>query len=696
MRLRGRKLQATGPIVRIVASIIAFALAVYGFGLAYAALDGSSRPFSSIAFKALQLVVGRFPAELEDRELPWSLSVARWALPALTFWATFGLAWAQMRNPVRLYRIARRGEHLVIGGSNALAARIAAHERGAKQPIVLWTDDTKAAWVTDAADMGAPHSDVSHSDAGLPALGLKTARAVLLVGDNDASNINHANAIIEEARRVRPAGDPLAVVVRIDDLDLHPAIEERFSRVGSRGQAQLRVVSLPDVRARQLFLERPLDIFRNLESDSRTVFLLGFSPVVERYLLRMLAGAHFRTGARPRFVVFDPEAAQREQVFRARRPGADTLAPVVFEVARIDQPALIPTLLADAVARYADPVAIVVDTGDEARALAVSFACEQYYRQANRVCPPIHTRTGDCPEAQLGASIFPFGEAFGETEALLQERHDALARSVHDTYFEGALIDGDVVGSRLSMNEWEDLPERVRDDNRLVADCYRLKLHDIGARLIPERQDPLRLDAEEIEELARAEHDRWMAAKLIDGWVYGSKRDDAARIHPDIIPYNDLSERIKGLDREQIRLMSRLLPATGATPQRLLTLGVVEVESMSSSGEPVATTLATLKAEYPDRVLAFVGSFHSPRVRNTLAEITSVGVLVQIVVDRNIDAALDLLDQDERDRMRSMVRAADVIFSAHKDGADEAIDRISERQFGITPSGHLAPLEAVS
>jgi hypothetical protein len=91
---------------------------------------------------------------------------------------------------------------------------------------------------------------------------------------------------------------------------------------------------------------------------------------------------------------------------------------------------------------------------------------------------------------------------------------DDLARAIHEFYFEGRLEEGDVAGSRGSMHEWEELAELVRDDNRLAADCYRLKLRDVGARLLPQAGEGARFafSADELEELSRAEHDRWMAA----------------------------------------------------------------------------------------------------------------------------------------------------------------------------------------
>jgi hypothetical protein len=643
----------SAPTVRIGATAIAFLLAVYGFDAAYHDLHGHAAALQANAFRALQLVVGQFPADLQDAPLPLSLQVARWALPLLTFWTTIALGWQQVRNPVRLRWIARRGEHLVIAGEEALAGRAAMAERMTERPTMLWVDDEQAPWIERLADRGVPHVPITGVDCGVDRLGLDRARAVLLLADDPTRNMALAAAVIENARATRTAGDPLPVIARIDDLDLRRSVEERHARDGDRRTARLRVISLPDVAARSLFLDHPLDRFRYLGDDGRLVLMLGFTPTIERYALRLLAGSHHRDGRRPRVVVLDPDAAAKQAIFAARRPGADALSPLLFERATIDQPALLPRRLDDVAARHGHPVAIVIDCGDDARSLALAYAVDGWFVAADRPTPPIHARTSPCAEQQLASSIFPFGSAvaLADPERLVQDRHDVLARAIHDHYFEGRLDEGEIVGTRASLQEWEDLAETIRDDNRLVADCYRLKLRDIGAQLGPRSDTGFRLDETEIEELSRAEHDRWMAAKLIDGWRHAPVRDDGLRHHPDIVPYDALSERIRDLDREQIRLMTRLLSTTGQAPRRILS---VAIRASAAAGTvSVVDALVALATRYPDRAPVLVGRPDVPGVRDALAAAMAAGVPVRLVLDGHAD----------RDAFRSLVRHADTLFA---------------------------------
>ncbi|MEL6861293.1 MAG: RyR domain-containing protein [Pseudomonadota bacterium] len=47
---------------------------------------------------------------------------------------------------------------------------------------------------------------------------------------------------------------------------------------------------------------------------------------------------------------------------------------------------------------------------------------------------------------------------------------------------------------------------------------------------------------------AGAQHEQWMAQRLADGWTYGETRDDDAKHHPMLVPFEDLPEFEKKKD----------------------------------------------------------------------------------------------------------------------------------------------------
>jgi len=52
------------------------------------------------------------------------------------------------------------------------------------------------------------------------------------------------------------------------------------------------------------------------------------------------------------------------------------------------------------------------------------------------------------------------------------------------------------------------------------------------------------------ERLAENAHDVWALQRLGQGWTFGPTRDDAAKKHPDLIPYAELPEGEKEYDRK--------------------------------------------------------------------------------------------------------------------------------------------------
>jgi hypothetical protein len=52
------------------------------------------------------------------------------------------------------------------------------------------------------------------------------------------------------------------------------------------------------------------------------------------------------------------------------------------------------------------------------------------------------------------------------------------------------------------------------------------------------------------EHLAQNAHDLWAKQRLTDGWRHGPNRDDKAKTHPCLIPYDELPESEKEYDRQ--------------------------------------------------------------------------------------------------------------------------------------------------
>lgn len=66
-----------------------------------------------------------------------------------------------------------------------------------------------------------------------------------------------------------------------------------------------------------------------------------------------------------------------------------------------------------------------------------------------------------------------------------------------------------------------------------------------------------------IDIIAENSHDVWAVTRISQGWMYGPKRDNAAKLHPDLIPYSELAEETKEYDKNIANTMVKTTIATG-------------------------------------------------------------------------------------------------------------------------------------
>jgi hypothetical protein len=113
---------------------------------------------------------------------------------------------------------------------------------------------------------------------------------------------------------------------------------------------------------------------------------------------------------------------------------------------------------------------------------------------------------------------------------------------------------------------WEELPEEGRRRNVSHAEGIARQLEAAGYRLGPliDWGAPLaELTPEDVELMSELEHERWMAEKLAAGWQHGPKRDEAQKLHPDLVPWSELSEEVKEIDRRFVRERPAMLAQVG-------------------------------------------------------------------------------------------------------------------------------------
>lgn len=73
---------------------------------------------------------------------------------------------------------------------------------------------------------------------------------------------------------------------------------------------------------------------------------------------------------------------------------------------------------------------------------------------------------------------------------------------------------------------WEDAPEEM----------IRSSVQGVVWRMIHPEAPP------------SAQHEAWMRAKVVDGWVFGPKKDEVLKTHPALKPYDELPTGVQKKD----------------------------------------------------------------------------------------------------------------------------------------------------
>jgi hypothetical protein len=135
---------------------------------------------------------------------------------------------------------------------------------------------------------------------------------------------------------------------------------------------------------------------------------------------------------------------------------------------------------------------------------------------------------------------------------------EQLARRHHERYLEQ--FDS---SERPYAVPWDELEEAQRELNRAAIDHIALKLAAVGRRALPAALLPAEsspLSPVEIEAMAGLEHERWVDERVRLGWRRGA-RDDEARQHPWLVPWDELPEPEREVDRMFVRQIPALLGA---------------------------------------------------------------------------------------------------------------------------------------
>jgi voltage-gated potassium channel Kch len=530
-----------------------------------APLSGSR---SDLVFYDIQLIFGQSPPlnQQEPGPMTLPLEVGRFGAPTILLYPLTELGIALAAGRLRLVRQRRARGHAVVCGTTRAADTLADRLRAAGTRVITIEPSLGR---RDSLDVVA--GDPAERRTLLNAA-VQRASCVYACLERSEDNAMIVNAV----ERIRSAqGRPDRLYALVPDLDLCAALKARQWSASASGAPYLDFFT-PDELAARTVVGRDDGAFAAGPPEIAVVGTGAFARAVVVEFGRQWVTRRGTSAEAMRATLIGHDAAQVANELRDRyaflgrscriQPRTESLDRLLAQRRDAAAPRLHRLYLCQA---------------DEGEALKTALASAAYLRSAvgsivvrldrmAGMAEGFRGKGGPSGAARLDAlggrlrMVDVIGEGC-DPGLISEDLTETLARACHQRFLVEQFEAGAEPGSTAALVRWEELPEEYRDANRdLAADVGR-KLNEIGCLLTPRAvgEPEFAYQGDEVERLAEREHARWMAERQRRGWVYGPRRDEAAKRHTGLVPWAQLNEEQREKDRQAVRGFPAMLADAG-------------------------------------------------------------------------------------------------------------------------------------
>lgn len=595
-----------------IIGLLAVAVFVMGCVGHYHVMDFGDQPGQNtlwdIFYASLQLFI--FEGDGATAGWPLHLQLARAIAPLIVLYSAALAVWKTVGLQVSLYGLQmRKRRFIVVCGVGETGYRIAKdYCLNSDKRVVLIDSDAQNALAAELAGFGAI---VVHGNAMDPLVLMRAqvvfAKEMFLCTSDDKANIAIAKAAERLTRRLSDrevkrmeriaakhedaiGEEPPSVALRcflcVDTPDIyevfakHSFFETNTSRFG------IRLFNRRETIARNVFRGCAPDLYyrpRTPEDGQMHILFLGFEALSRELILQTALSAHYTDLRRPRVTVI------------CRDHREDTVERFLYRFPHLEQ-------VLDIHFVFEDPMTIAEEKWMAAQAECPFRVCyvamksdveailsarrlNRLRRLAGReplnfvVCLNQQNTLAeiiddDFEAIRLEKNLLPDHEPIEYFETLdytlsidvvVNEALDLMASTLHYAYLRAQAERGEGAADNASVIPWSELPAHKKKANQHAAAHMEVKLRlcDCVAFSVyaAAEEVPFPPSEELLEKLAELEHRRWMADKYLAGYSYGETRDEDRMLHPDLIPWDALSDDDKEKDRENIRAIPALLAA---------------------------------------------------------------------------------------------------------------------------------------
>ncbi|WP_298497685.1 RyR domain-containing protein [uncultured Maritimibacter sp.] len=490
----------------------------------------------------------------------WMIGVARLLVPLALAGYAVTVSERLWRPLLTAFEARRLSDHYVIFGWDAYATELARDLRHEGVPMAIMVppdEDADAVRRTLGQDVIVMQGDI-YDRRSWSRIRMMAARAIVVfASDLELLRIVETFRDFEPTRFDRDIDPetPTRVFLRVTSRSLKRQLIVRQGLFASSKRFRFEPFNIEELSARTFFHKRNLFLdAKNAGHAGLHWVFVGWSDSLSALSEQLVKVSPFPGLRPPRITVF------ARDMNRVRAQIGDVLGPVQgyvrWAVHEWAAGGVLPPMAELRIASDEAPLMGVFLASGEASDLTRALALESAMDQGRVPRAPIWIERAH--ESEIAETLSRAGVESAPrrpvlTATMLFGSLDRAARGFHEAYTTYA----------KQSNPWEDLDENFRNANRRAADHAKTKLEALGltekVNSNMSEADLRKLVEANLEPLAMVEHDSWSIDRLFNGWQYGPERDDTARLHPSLIPYEELDQYQKDLDRWQVEQLPKIV-----------------------------------------------------------------------------------------------------------------------------------------
>jgi hypothetical protein len=570
-------------IISII-GIVSFIVGSVGFMIE----SGYKSSLLNSFYCSVQLFI--FQIDFSSRNVNIFLEISRWTAPFTLAFATVRTILIVAEEEISLLKLKSLNKHIIICGLGKKGFRIA---KGlAREKVVIIEPNPNNEFIQVCKEMGmiVLIGNATHKHM-LEKVKVKKAKYLFAVTDKDDINIaiaiksyeikTESDNLLKNIKSDKsPANDRapqniskmLRCYVHIGNLKLQSLFKQHYLFKIHDDNFESIIFNIYDICATETvfnFIEKNYHLTTCINYPPLHVLIVGFGSMGESLLLELAKMCHFSNDKKIKVTILDKKAKKREAQFKLEFLFHEQLDELIdinfvpFDAKMINDKDIL-SIQGDIPFN-----AIFICAGDEASRIFVSL-------NLNKLLPDVPIRIF-LPEKSGITPLFETGRLFSKTqnievynmaekayvvEKIIREKLEELAKLIHDNFIEREKSKNNLFSDSeyYAKHDWLGLPEEDKELNISAGLQIPIKLGIIGYDSFKIcGSDHFKFTDEEITILSKIGHKQWMAERLLSGWTYGPNKDNEEKQHPDLLRWNDLSEKSKEKQRDFVRSIPEIL-----------------------------------------------------------------------------------------------------------------------------------------